>query len=401
MLAGVARVRLATLALLAALAAGCSVTWAPDDALAASCARVVASHPSPAAIVTLDAEGRFVGDRGPFVPRGIGSYPLLEHAGNGRLDAVDDIFTQALALGRPVLRTNAYLDGTRNAARIREADGSLREEGLVGLDRLLARAAERGVRLVLVLTGHWGHYGGAPAVLEMVAPGEGLPVAAFYADPRAIEAQRSYVAALVARTNTLNGRAYARDPTVLAWELVNEARCEDDRYCDPGTLVRWARGMAEAVRGAGARQLVAWGGAGHRRGEHGEDLEALAADGALDVLTLHVYPANERSVDPVLPAGTRPLVAASLGAESIRETAAVARRHGRALLVEELGWIPAGGGSADGERALVLGAWLRAARLEGVGALPWMIGEQGRPDYDGHLVDPYVDHATALAFVCE
>ena len=385
---------------LGAVALGGGCTWGSDPLPSdiEACARD--QHPR-AGDVGIDAEGRFTLDREPFVPRGIGSYPLLEHAGNGRLDAVGDILAQAVALGRPVVRTNAFLDGTRNPARIREADGTIREEGLVGLDDLLAAAASFGVRLVLVLTDNWGHYGGAPAVVEMVAPGEGLPKDAFWSEPRAVAAQRAYVRRLARRVSTVDGLAYASHPSILAWELVNEARCTDDYWCDGGTLVRWARTMAGAMHDAGASQPIAWGGAGHL-GEHGEDLEAIARDGAVDVLTLHVWPfaGHALHVDG-RSASERVAVGVTFGADAIRSRAELARRHRMPLLVEELGWRPASGADRDAERALVLGAWLRAAREEGVGALPWMIGEHDRPDYDGLLIRPWADPATHGALRCE
>jgi len=222
------------------LAGGCAWTDEPSATAVDACAR---DEAVPAGMVERDDDGGFVAGGVTFLPRGIGSYPLLEHAGNERMAEVHDIFDQAHALGRPLLRTNAFLDGTTNAARIRETDGTIREEGLVGLDRLLAAAAERDVRLVLALTNNWRDYGGAEAVLRMVAPAEDLPKDAFWSDPRAVGAQQRYIETLVGRTNTINGRPYATDDTVFAWELVNEARCDHDALCDEDTLVEWARGV--------------------------------------------------------------------------------------------------------------------------------------------------------------
>lgn len=380
------------------LAGGCSWSDAPAATHVEACAR---DGTIPDGLVTRDADGAFVASGVRFVPRGVGSYPLLEHAGNGRMAEVDEILAEAVRIGRPLVRTNAFLDGGTNPARIREDDGTLREEGLVGLDRLLAAASAHGVRLILVLTNNWHDYGGAGAVLRAVAPGEELPHDAFWSDPRAIDAQRAYIAAIVGRTSTIDGRAYADDPTVLAWELVNEARCDDPELCDDGTLARWARAMAGAVRSAGARQLVAWGGAGHD-GEHGEDLERIARDGDVDVLTLHLYPfashalrLDDRSPLERLAIGVR------VATDAVRDRAAIARRHRLPLLVEEVGWRGIGGDDRDGERGVFLGAVLRAAREEGVGAMPWMIAERGRPDYDGLLIDTDRDLATMEAVRCE
>ena len=357
-------------------------------------------------IVRIDSEGRFVVAETRFVPRGIGSYPLLEHAGNHRLAELDDILSQATELGRPLVRTGAFFIGGENRARIYDADGSLREEGLLALDRVLVRARAHGVRLILTLSNHWPDYGGADGVLGAIAPGEALPREAFYSDPRALAFQRQHLQVLAARSNALDGTVYALDPTIFAWELVNEARCEDPGFCDGETLVSWARVMSWTLRDAGVAQLIAWGGSGHL-GEHGEDLAHIAAAGDVDILTLHVYPFASHPVAAATGAGiegsgaSRVTLAVALGRAAIAERSAIARAHRMPLLVEELGHRPPPGASEDDERAVVLGAWLREARRQGVAALPWMIAERGRPSYDGLLIRPEAHPATAEALRCE
>ncbi len=373
--------------------AGCAWTGAPAE----ECAPPPLSAPGPIRI----ERGAFLDGSGEaFVPRGVNSYPLLDHAGRGRIDDVHAIYERAVAIGRPLIRTPAFLDGGTHPGRIRDDDLRLREEGLAALDLVIATAAEHDVRLLLYLTNHWGDYGGGRAVLDSIDPS--LPIDAAYSDPRAIEAQRAYAAAIVGRANGITGVPYAEDPTIFAWELVNEPRCDDARYCDAETLVRWARAMADAVRGAGATQPIAWGGVGFA-GEHGEDLEALAEDGAVDILTLHLYPGLAGAVS-LGPAGTGDqAVTAAVrgGADAIRHRAAIARAHERALFVEEAGWRPIRDDAADQERALVLGAWSRVAAGEGLGLWPWMIAEPGRPDYDGFLIDPDAEPASERVLRCE
>ena len=376
---------------------GCAWTTAPDD-VEAVCARHEARAPLTSRVRI--ERGVFVDERGVFVPRGVGSYPLLELSGEGRDGDVEVILEDAVRLGRPVIRTNAFFDGGTSPARLRNDDGTMNEQGLRALDRVIVASRVRGVRLVLVLSNHWPDYGGGAAVLQIVAPGEGLPIEAFYSDTRAIAAQQAYLRALVARVNTVDGMPYAEEPAIFAWELANEARCEDATLCDAHTLTRWAALMSAAVREAGALQPIAWGGVGRDR-EHGEDLASLVGEGGIDVLTLHVYPALATSLETgAQPPATRALVAAELGARWIRESAATARALGVPLLVEELGWRTTEGDDSDGERALVLRAWLEAAREQRVGTLPWMIGEPGRPDYDGFLVRAFVDRATTRV-LCE
>ncbi|GJN07151.1 hypothetical protein PR202_ga24953 [Eleusine coracana subsp. coracana] len=56
---------------------------------------------------------------------------------------------------------------------------------------------------------------------------------------------RPFVAVLT-RTNTITNEAYKDDPTILAWELINEPRCPSDPSGD--TLQAWIEEMASYVK---------------------------------------------------------------------------------------------------------------------------------------------------------
>lgn len=340
----------------------------------------------------------------PFVPRGVGSYPLLDHVGRGRDGLAADIFAQAVAMGRPLVRTHAFFDGGRSPARLRNDDGTPHEPGLRALDRVLCMAKERGVWLLLPVANNWHDYGGAPAVVRMVHGPHAGPLGkdAFFTDPACVAAQRDHIIALLTRVNHLTGVRYAEDPTVFAWELCNEPRLEHTPLRrarrgltlqpfvgrGPGRiLAAWAVAMRQAFDAAGARQLVGWGGSGHR-GSHGEDMEAVLATGAVDFATLHLYPfATHPSLLRVRPWSARAAQAVALAAAVLRDRAALARAYGVPLLLEEFGW-KTGAHTLPAERQQVMRGMLQAARDEGVGTLPWMIAERGRQDYDGLLIRP-------------
>lgn len=338
----------------------------------------------------------------PFVPRGVGSYPLLDHVARGRLSHVHDIFDQALALGRPLIRTHAFFESGDSPGRLRSADGTFHEPGFRALDTVLALAAERGISLLLPVANNWADYGGAPAVVRMAAP-DRSDKDAFFDDPRCIRAQSEFIRHLVTRVNHRTGVRYGDDPTVFAWELCNEARLERRGAWpgfrvkrDPGrTLARWALAMRAAFDAAGTQQRVGWGGSGHR-GDHGEDMDAVLASGAVHFATLHLYPfATHPWLLRVQPWHARATEAVRVGAELLRDRAALAHAHGVPLLVEELGW-KTGHHTLQEERLQVMRGWLHAARSLGLGMLPWMIGERGRPDYDGLLVRPEHQAVCAL-----
>ena len=354
------------------------------------------SEAPPRGIVRVVRE-HFELDGARIVPHGVNSYPLLQLAGCGRWDAVEEVFAQARSLGRPWVRTNAFMEGGDNPARLREVDGSLREAGLCVLDALLVAAARAGVRLLLVLANQWPDFGGAPAIVRGVLPSSerGEPDA-FWTQPRAIATQRAYVAALAGRTNTQSGQRYAQDTSIFAWELANEPRCYGPARRTPAALIAWSRSMREALIEVGVQQPIAWGGSGYC-GKYGEDMRALGPSGAVDILTLHLYP--QQLVPGFRGLARRWRVAASiaLGKRVLRHRAHVARRCERPLLLEELGYrAPARARDRDGERAAVLGALLEEADRLGLSSWPWMIGERGRVDHDGFLIRPSDAHSCAV-----
>lgn len=379
-----------------------SPVWASIITIATGCAAIPTCHePAEAERLAAVEDGRFVSRKGvPYAPRGVNSYPLLDHLGRGREDAVRAIFAQSLDLGRPLIRTGAHMIGGNNPARLRDADGTVREEGLQHLDRLLELAAEYDVQLLLITANHWENYGGAPAVLRAVAPDEDLPTSAFYSDPRAVAHQQDYLTRLVGRTNTRTGQRYGSDSAIFGWALTNEARCTDSDYCDDNTLTRWATTMSATIKNAQARQPVVWGGQGFFDA-FGEDLTRIASVSDIDVLTIHLYPDHYGSQSFVLESGADRIPAAiAFGEQWIDRAAALSKATHKPLLVEEAGW-RSDAAEHDIERALVLGAWAQTSRTHGAGYVPWMIAEPGRPDYDGYLIRPEHEPATAAVLRCE
>ena len=48
----------------------------------------------------------------------------------------------------------------------------------------------------------------------------------FFNDTDARKIYKDYVKAIVTRVNSVNGRKYSEDPTLMSWGLLNEPRCE-------------------------------------------------------------------------------------------------------------------------------------------------------------------------------
>lgn len=56
----------------------------------------------------------------------------------------------------------------------------------------------------------------------------------FFTNPKVMQLYKDNAKALTGRVNTINGRTYSQDPTIFAWDLINEPRCNAD--CPAGTI---------------------------------------------------------------------------------------------------------------------------------------------------------------------
>jgi mannan endo-1,4-beta-mannosidase len=174
------------------------------------------------------------------------------------------------------------------------------ESSFAQLDRVLAAARARGLRVIVVLANRWADYGGAPRYLTWsgvtLPPGVALPDAAlarFFTDPTAMDLYRQHVARVVQRVNTVTGVAYRDDPTVFAWELINES---DVARRGRDGLVAWTRDMARYVHTLDGGHMVAAGHIGYTRREQRETWLALQRLPEIDYADAHAYPTQYDTV---------------------------------------------------------------------------------------------------------
>lgn len=262
----------------------------------------------------------FIDDGRPFCFAGTNNYYL-----NFKSPAmVDDVLEQASAMGLAVVRTWGFIDRGSLDGSVPSVDGEGHkdqvyfqywdprthrpayndgDDGLVRLDRALAKAQKEGVRLLLVLTNNWKDFGGMDQYLEWFDLAHHHQ---FYTDARARQAYKDWVSHLVHRVNTITQVAYKDDPTIFAWELANEPRCRNygpyDRPedCTSETVTSWAREMSAYVKSIDPNHMVAVGDEGffarpdgsgwQYTGADGVDHEALLALPAVDFGTFHLYP---------------------------------------------------------------------------------------------------------------
>ena len=58
----------------------------------------------------------------------------------------------------------------------------------------------------------------------------------FYTDPNAIAIYEAWVQTITSRVNTVTNVTYGADPTIFAWDLINEGRCDDPTTCSASDI---------------------------------------------------------------------------------------------------------------------------------------------------------------------
>ena len=109
------------------------------------------------------------------------------------------------------------------------------------------------MRLVITLANNWSDYGGVPRYLRWAGVREEAAYGAadrFYSDPKLRAWYRAHLERLLKRRNQVTGVPYRDDPTILAWELMNESTVSTAagaRRAGPGSP-RWRSSSTRSTR---------------------------------------------------------------------------------------------------------------------------------------------------------
>jgi len=338
--------------------------------------------------------------------RFIGSNNYYMHYKSNRM--IDSVLESARDMGIKVLRIWGFLDGEsycrdKNTYMHPEPgvfgvpEGiSNAQSGFERLDYTVAKAKELGIKLVIVLVNNWDDFGGMNQYVRWFG---GTHHDDFYRDEKIKEEYKKYVSFLVNHVNTYTGVPYREEPTIMAWELANEPRCETDK--SGNTLVEWVKEMSSYIKSLDPNHLVAVGDEGFfsnyegfkpyggeaewaYNGWSGVDWKKLLSIETVDFGTFHLYPSHW---------GVSPENYAQWGAKWIEDHIKIAKEIGKPVVLEEYG-IPK---SAPVNRTAIYRLWNDLVYdLGGDGAMFWMLAGIGEgwdkdergyyPDYDGFRI---------------
>jgi mannan endo-1,4-beta-mannosidase len=148
-------------------------------------------------------------------------------------------------------------------------------------DNVLAAAAAHGDRVIMDLANEWDYCDGPAKDLSWYQSGYQTQI-----DPGDLVPYRQYVADVVAR--------YADNPTVLMWELVNEAQAGGTGACPAApapfdALMSFGQNMGALVKSIDPNHLLSFGVQDDSCGTWASDYQSLNAIPTIDVCTYHDY----------------------------------------------------------------------------------------------------------------
>jgi mannan endo-1,4-beta-mannosidase len=233
-----------------------------------------------------------------------------------------------------------------------DRNGRIDEALLQGLDFLLDEMAKRDMKAVLYLTNFWQWSGG---MSQYVSWSDGKPPidpdatgrwndfmensARLYTDDQANTRLRAAIRKVLTRRNTINGRDYSADPTIMAWQLANEPRPGSDvgAQANAKAYSRWIDETAGYIRRLAPKQLVSSGSEGSMGS--GRDLalyKSAHSTRNIDYLTAHMWAPNWQWFDPKRAAETHDAAWKRMS-EYLETHFAAATQLGKPLVLEEFG----------------------------------------------------------------
>ncbi|GAB4521474.1 MAG: mannanase [Amphiplicatus sp.] len=291
----------------------------------------------------------------------------------------------------------------------RNRSESYNETLLQGLDYALAEMEKRGMRAVIFLNNFWEWSGGMGTYLywtnggtfvDLGDPAHPWPAfpnftAQFYESAPANALYRDYIRAVITRTNTVTGRRYIDDPTIMAWQLANEPRPAFDARDDGPRMAAfhaWVRETAAYIKSLDPNHLVSTGNEGLMGCNESEHCFLGAhAPPEVDYLTFHIWPRNWSWYDPTDPEETFERTIERTK-DYMRRHVEYARRLGKPVVLEEFGLDRDGEALAPGTPTTYRDAYLRRvfeaveadARAGGpfAGTNIWSWGGAGRAQHD-------------------
>ncbi|TPX35552.1 DNA-directed RNA polymerase [Synchytrium microbalum] len=192
---------------------------------------------------------------------------------------------------------NGGCNGAQNDYFAYKAPGLYSETYFQSMDRAIALASKYGVHLIFPIIDYWWWRGGMRAFAShRVANANRVD---FYTNRQVIQDFEDFLYYILHRVNTVTGVAYKDDPTILAWELLNEGGGWSDVY-DP----TWAQTIAQFIKTIDPNHLI-MDGSYNNGGYYGGStkweylkVQGVLSNPCIDIMSNHYYAVQSQSDFP-------------------------------------------------------------------------------------------------------
>ncbi|KAJ6398411.1 hypothetical protein OIU77_019252 [Salix suchowensis] len=179
----------------------------------------------------------------PYYANGFNAYWLMYTASDpSQRPKVSAAFREAASHGLTVARTWAFSDGGYRP--LQYSPGYYNEQMFKGLDFVIAEARSYGIKLILSFANNYDSFGGKQQYVNW-ARSRGQYLSSdddFFRHPVVKGYFKNHIKTVLYRYNSFTGIHYKDDPTIMAWELMNEPRCTSDP--SGRTIQAWIAEMA-------------------------------------------------------------------------------------------------------------------------------------------------------------
>ena len=297
-----------------------------------------------------------------------------------------------------------YFDAEKKRPVVNEGEYGLRK-----LDYAIASAQQHNIKLLITFTNYWYQFGGMDQYIAWAKlAGESVSGREdFYTNAKIKQWFKNYISTLLNHKNYYTGVKYKDDPTIFAWELANEPRCNVQGLSDTtqSPLYKWVEEMSAYVKSEDKHHMVAVGDEGGLKykdaveakaagftsmdwmtmgGSMGDFAKLMQID-TIDFATPHIYLSDWG-------------LSGSDAKNWLKVHAELAHKAGKPIILEEFGWKSGDVGAFKTRDAYFNTVYdiVEGKTYEGVsyeGSNYWMIASHTLndatgyyPDYDGYTV---------------
>ncbi|KAD2805833.1 hypothetical protein E3N88_39210 [Mikania micrantha] len=193
----------------------------------------------------------------PFLFNGFNAYWMMNVATEpSERHKVSQVLQDAANAGLSVCRTWAFADGCDDKA-LQISPGVYNERVFQGLDFVVAEARKYDIRLILSFVNNYKDFGGRLQYVEWARNSGVKNISSdddFYTNSIVKGYYKNHVQRVITRINTITNIAYRHDLTIMAWELINEPRCQVDY--SGRTVNDWVKEMASFVKSLDRHHLL-------------------------------------------------------------------------------------------------------------------------------------------------